>query len=56
MSEAKAMVMTESGDWYLVDYDKREQFWEDELEENDIDYFAQYIGSPSAVKILEYEF
>jgi hypothetical protein len=48
----KALVMSESGDWFLVPWDKRETFWEDELEEK-ADY-ADYIGSPSSVKIKDY--
>lgn len=45
--------MTESGDWYLVPWDKREVFWEDELEER-VDYDVTYVGSPSEIKIKDY--
>lgn len=51
---AKAIVRSESGDWFLVPWEKRYDFDLDELEENA--EYAEYIGGhPNLVKILEYE-
>lgn len=47
------IVMSESGDWALIPEDKAEVFWEDELKE--WPEYAEYIGSPSDVKIKEYD-
>lgn len=47
------IVRSESGDWALVPEDKKEKFWEDEL--NEWPDYAEYIGSPSEVLIKEYE-
>lgn len=52
---AKALVCSESGDWFLVPWDKRMDFYRDELEEN-IEYVVEYIGNPSQVKIIDYEY
>jgi len=44
---------SESGDWFLVPYLKKDQFLEDELNGNAS--YADYIGDPSQVRILDYE-
>lgn len=50
----KTIVSSESGDWFLVPWDKRQKFWEDELEDK-VDYEVEYIGTPSRVKIKDYD-
>ena len=39
---------SESGDWFIIPKDKQDVFWEDELNDRDIDY-ATYVNDPSCV-------
>ncbi len=50
---AKVIVMSESGDLFLVPEGMEDEFWEDELEDRDISY-AEYLPSLASVKIEEY--
>ncbi len=44
---------SESGDYFLVPYTKKDDFYEDEL--NDAANYATYISRPDSVRILDYE-
>lgn len=50
---SKVILQSESGDWFLVPYLKKDDFWEDEL--NDKADYADYINDPSKVRIIDYE-